>query len=274
MPTSGNGDSPVRALNADAFDTYYDKPRWWFFWRYDTQVKRKTCLTLVRRHRRDWHGKKILELGFGSADTLFSFPRDCHIVGIEMARSAVERAKTLAVRKGYGECHFHQGDASGPLPVGPESCDLAIASHVLEHLPDDGACLRRIHAALKPEAALVVLVPVNERFMDPKHVRPYTFESCRLACADAGFHMVWGFENERLFYLVERLYLSPNSPRHPAWATLAKVAFNVMTSCWPFWMCRVADAVLAGVWRLPPRQAALLLVKETVGAAPRQAGKL
>jgi len=41
------------------------------------------------------------------------------------------------------------------------SFDLAICSHVLEHIQDDTAAIRNLHSVLKPGGSLIVQVPYN-----------------------------------------------------------------------------------------------------------------
>src|SRR3990167_6477584 len=79
------------AANIETFDHYYDKPAWWFRWRYDTQVKRKTCLALIKNLKREWSKKRIFELGFGSGEVLCSFPTSCELYGAEISPTAVDK---------------------------------------------------------------------------------------------------------------------------------------------------------------------------------------
>src|SRR5687767_6463237 len=121
--------------NLAAYDTYYAKPAWWWSLRYDTQIKRKTCLALLRAAGLPRRGIAVLEIGFGSGATLFSFDRDCTLTGVELAASAVEQAKKRAARERWRAAFY--AERGGPLPVSDGSQDVVIASHVLEHVGDD-----------------------------------------------------------------------------------------------------------------------------------------
>src|SRR5690242_12083450 len=48
-----------------------------------------------------------------------------------------------------------------------ESCDFAYTLNVLEHIEDDGAALRGLHAKLKPGARLLIYVPAFQVLYGP-----------------------------------------------------------------------------------------------------------
>jgi SAM-dependent methyltransferase len=47
------------------------------------------------------------------------------------------------------------------LPFESERFDLIVCSHVLEHVPDDGAAMRELHRVLQPDGVALILTPVN-----------------------------------------------------------------------------------------------------------------
>ena len=246
--------------NRALYETYYDKPSWWFRLRYDTQVKSRTCRALCRAARHDWNNCEVFELGFGAGDTLLTFPRTCRVEGVEISASAVQLTQQRLLRAGFIEPRLTAW-TSGPMELGEARFDCAILSHVLEHVPDETSTLASIFKALKPAGHLVVLVPINERYQDPNHVRRYTSASCRSAVEGAGFQYVTGFENECLFYLVERMYWNHVGKPWTAWSNAGRWLFNLGTAWWPFWMFRAGDALISKMTILPPRQAAILFRK-------------
>jgi SAM-dependent methyltransferase len=46
------------------------------------------------------------------------------------------------------------------LPFADDSFDLVLASHVLEHIPDDRAAIREVHRVLKPGGTAILPVPI------------------------------------------------------------------------------------------------------------------
>lgn len=253
----------VRRTNIETFGQYYNKPAWWFRWRYDTQIKKKTCLALLEKLNIDWSNKKILEIGFGSGDILFSFPRSCELFGVEISASAVEQARTRAAKNGYTRYTFSLLDNSSSLSLPDHTVDLVIASHVLEHVPDERETLREVSRVLKVGGVFVVLIPINERFEDPHHVRKFSFESCKNLCEQQGFSFLFGFQNELMFYMVEKLYWNRTKKVWGIGANAIRVLFNLLTAPLPFWVYRLLDGILEKVTGLPPRQAALLFNKKT-----------
>jgi len=241
--------------NLAVYGSYYDKPRWWWALRYDNQIKRRTVLHLLGRAGKPRNGVSVLDIGFGSATILFSFARDCELTGVEVSPSALARARAEAARRGFARASFH---AAGPrLPCPDAGQDVVIASHVLEHVDDDAALLREIRRVLKPDGAALVMVPVNERYADPKHARSYTQESLGEAARAAGLAVVGGLVNERLYHLVEWFY-ARGWNRLPVAGPAVAAAFNVPAAHLPWAGHRAADALL-GALGLPPRQLGVVM---------------
>ncbi len=246
-------------MGNETYNDYYDRPAAWFRWRYDTQVKRKTCLDLLHRHVRDLHGRRVFELGFGSAETLFSLPRNCEIAGVELSESAVRRAAGKARQQERNNCRFEMIAEGATLPFGDGEFDIAIASHVLEHVPDATSTLRELRRLLRPGGLLLLVVPINEKYPDENHRRTYTSGSLRADCERNGFRFREGIENEVLYHLVEDLYQRCDAGGWSLVDNVVRVAFNLSTARLPFWAYRVADRVLEQISGLPARQAAMVL---------------
>jgi SAM-dependent methyltransferase len=105
---------------------------------------------------------RIIDFGSGQGDLALALARAlprAQIVGIERARSGVERAriKVPGVR-------FLQHDLRSD-PDTPETAslrgwaDVGTCTEVIEHLDDPGAMLRRLRGYLRPGGRLIVTVP-------------------------------------------------------------------------------------------------------------------
>jgi len=246
--------------NSECYGAYYDKPKWWFRFRYDTQIKRKTVLHLVKQSGKPLKGQKVLDIGFGSGAVLFSFDPSCEIHGVEISESAINRAKDFAARKGYRRFTFHF--PTKVLPMEDETIDIVIASHVLEHVPDDIALLREIHRVLKPDGIAVILVPINERYNDPNHVRAYSTASLRELAVALGFNVHTVLENELLFHIVETFYFKGYNRRWKILGPAIVALFNFPLSVLPFFAYRAIDAIMRAAG-FKPRQTCLVLVKDS-----------
>lgn len=69
------------------------------------------------------------------------------------------------------------------LPFADASFDIAICSHVLEHIEDDRAAMRELFRVLRPGGRAVVMVPIDLK-------RPVTYEDAAIdtaAARNAGF---------------------------------------------------------------------------------------
>lgn len=101
--------------------------------------------------------KSVLELGYGDGivtENLINQNKD--LTQIEGSKILVDK-----VKEKYGDkikCEHSLFEEFAPT----EQFDAIIASHVLEHVDDPVVLLKRMHAWLKPEGKLVILVPNKE----------------------------------------------------------------------------------------------------------------
>jgi len=248
--------------NLSCYDEYYGKPWWWFAFRYDTQVKKKTCLWLIRHSGKTLRKQKVLEYGYGSGSVLFSFGRDCDIHGIEISETALQMARDKALQKGYRHFSFHR--ASDELHLNAASLDIIIASHVLEHVPNDIALLNEIRRLLKSNGIGVILVPINEKYDDPKHLRHYTTESLAETVRSHGFEVEHVLENELIFHVVEKFYAMQYSTKWRIIGPAIVALFNIPTSLLPFHVCRLIDKMIRLTGR-KPRQVGIVVRPRNTG---------
>jgi ubiquinone/menaquinone biosynthesis C-methylase UbiE len=248
--------------NLACYDTYYDKPSWWFRLRYDTQIKRRTCLHLIQEAGYTLSHQRVLDIGFGSGATIFSFDTSCEIYGVEASTSALRAAARRAAERGFRRWGFHRASCTA-LPFGDRQIDVVIASHILEHLEDDEAVVREIMRVLKPDGVAVVLLPINEKHEDLNHVRKYTPDGFRLLVTRCGFSIRVQLENEALFHLVEKFYADGYNKRWQVLGPLIVAAFNVPAALLPFWAHRLLDRLLRGMG-MQPRQAGFVLTPTIV----------
>jgi ubiquinone/menaquinone biosynthesis C-methylase UbiE len=248
--------------NVDFYADYYDKPWWWFRLRYDTQVKRKTVLWLLRSAGISRRQKRVLEIGFGSGEVLFSFDRSCKIAGAEIAQSAVTRAAVRARQLGFCRAEFALAQTNS-LRFPDGSFDLVIASHVLEHVVEEELLLSEIHRVLSRTGAAVILVPINERYADPKHVRSYDESLLATSLTNAGLVPKVVVKNEFLYHLVDKFYSENYKERWGIAGTLLAGLFNVPAALIPFPLLRCIDGIATAVG-LPPRQCGIVAFKTPI----------
>lgn len=95
----------------------------------------------------------MLEAGCGIFDHM-GLPTHWHLTGLDISREALDGNDTLDERI--------EGDLQN-VQLPPEY-DLVICWDVLEHLPDPGAALSNMAAALRPGGMLVIGVPLRTSY--------------------------------------------------------------------------------------------------------------
>jgi len=140
-------------------------------------------------------GQTALDLGCGSGSAAYARAR-CRVVAVDVRRPA-----TLP-RPAHGG--FVQADAAS-LPLPDSSCDLALASHSLEHIADWCGAVREAARVLRPEGVLAVTIPDGHSLSDAL----YRF-------LDKGREHVNRFRREEFVTAVER----ETSLRLAAWRLL------------------------------------------------------
>jgi ubiquinone/menaquinone biosynthesis C-methylase UbiE len=251
--------NPIIDHNIQMYDTYYQKPDWWFRFRYDTQVKRKTCLHLLKHVGRPLHEQRVLEIGFGSGSVLFCFDRSCEIYGLELSHSAVSQAEQKAGKLGYKDFRFGIVE-SDLLPYPDEYFDVIIASHVIEHVRDDNQLLQEIRRTLRKDGNAVILIPINENYEDLNHMHRYTSEIFMALVTKNLFLPIHVMENELLFHFVEKFYFEEYSKRWRIRGPIIAALFNFPTAILPFWMYQSIDKMMIAFgWK--PRQLACILTR-------------
>jgi SAM-dependent methyltransferase len=123
--------------------------------------------------------RRCLEIGgsFGFALDFSRFAFGWEVLGVDPSPLAQAGAELLdlPVRRAY----FGAG-----LDLGPEPCDLAICSEVLEHIAEPHALLAAIHERLSPDGILVLSTP------NLAIVRPETAEGALGRALSPGLHLV------------------------------------------------------------------------------------
>ena len=248
--------------NKAFYDTYYDKPDWWFRFRYDTQVKLKTIFYLCKKAGIPLKNQSVCELGFGNGNVLFKFDTSCRLFGIEIAETALAKARKTAAERNYKEFAFYGLNETGIFPFDDASMNIVIASHVIEHVTDEERLIHEIRRVLRPGGKAIILIPINERYNDPKHVREYTSNSCKSTFEEKGFRTILGIENELSYHLIEDLYWKYQHREWPPVANAIRIFFNLTISQFPYWGYMAADGLLKNMFGLKPRQAAIVFEKE------------
>ncbi len=149
-------------------------------------------------------GLKVLDLGCNDGNlSLYMARAGCEVLGIDLARNAVDTARRSAQAHGIANARFEALDFLQDWREA-QAFDFVLCSHVIEHVPQDGEFVQKIFSALKPGGRLVLLTPSQysslaraSRFFtgrfrhdeDVGHLRRYTRASCEATVRGAGFEI-------------------------------------------------------------------------------------
>lgn len=71
-----------------------------------------------------------------------------------------------------------------------EPFDIIVCSHVLEHVPSDELLMLEFYSSLKDDGLILINVPINEVWDDPKHIRKYDSNSIKKLVSMCGFEIL------------------------------------------------------------------------------------
>ncbi len=101
-------------------------------------------------------GARVLELGVGTGLSMGAYPRDCAVVGVDLARDMLERAQQKAERYGFRHVSLLQMDALR-LGFADASFDYVTAFHVASVVPDPAWMVREAQRVCRPGGTIVII---------------------------------------------------------------------------------------------------------------------
>lgn len=161
----------------------------------------------------------VLEIGASVVERTKELSRDCgHLIGLELVP---ERTPD-----DFGNVAYVTGDWQElDRFVEPGTIDVAIASHVIEHVPDDLESIDQLYTALKPSGVALLNTPNRKRLVRAvieavtrerefpywEHLREYTEEDLLALLEASRFNdylikpLVFGVHGGPLFVYRERV---------------------------------------------------------------------
>lgn len=169
--------------------------------------EKETILDVLARVTSPLSGKSLLDIGCGTGEYLVSAAnRGMKVTGIDVEGSI---AKHIQEKYGLRVLTGLFGDETFP----PDSFDVIVLSHVIEHLQEPIPLLRSIHRALKPGGAFVMATPnfdsLLENLKDLYGRRRYDpGKSYFLTPFTTPYHIV-GFNVSSARYILEKTGFKP-----------------------------------------------------------------
>lgn len=165
-------------------------------------LERQSILEAVYRfaHGLD-PGTRVIDIGAGDGPYRELFRR-AEYVTVDWAHSPHEEARAVD--------HVASADA---LPLAAASFDAALATQVLEHVPDPVPVLRELHRIVRPGGRVLVTVP----FVWEEHERPYDFQRFSSAGLARALELA-GFERIEVIARNDYLTTLAQLMRNARWA--------------------------------------------------------
>ena len=176
--------SSITEVNKDFYNKAYSNRFSIFvllhsFISYDQQSKSKrnykVISNLIEEIRKVKTKITFLDYGFGHGSLILKIPSDIEIFGCDIAEEAghkFNRISELLKRKITVSTVEDLDSVSHGIKFDTITC-----SHVIEHVENDIVFLKELKALLNKNGTLIINLPINEVWDDPKHARKYTKES-------------------------------------------------------------------------------------------------
>ena len=188
----------------------------WHHLAYLRMAKVLLTLHVLERAGISLEGKSLFDYGFG-AGTFFRYcPTSARLAGVEMDAVNVSAVREALRTRGHVDVRLEAiaVERWEEHPLLQEPYDIFLCSHVLEHLPDPVAFLRRIRSCLKPDGCFVGLVPLNERRVSTHHVQVCDRAKIESWLAAAGLTCGTYVESDPWLYWVQPLFTTDTGLRH------------------------------------------------------------
>lgn len=172
---------------------------------FDQQSKSKLNYQSLRRFLSEGPKKRlrILDYGFGHGSLLLKYSSRHNLCGADLSEEAVNSFPRVAKLAGK---HVQTATVDQfESKFEGLKFDIVTISHVIEHVKDDLKLLQFLSGRLSEKGIMLINIPINEVWEDPKHVRKYDIGYMKELVAKCDLKMDSYFEADKLtsFFLLE-----------------------------------------------------------------------
>ena len=112
---------------------------------------------LVARDRMEIRpGSHILEVGVGTGINASLYPRNCHITGIDLSTSMLDKARERVAREGLRNVRLMEMDAA-KTTFADDTFDIVYAPYLISVVPDPVTVACEMRRVCKPGGKIVIL---------------------------------------------------------------------------------------------------------------------
>lgn len=101
-------------------------------------------------------GQRVLDVGVGTGLSLSLYPEGCEVVGIDLSREMLTKAKLKVEEMGLSNVKLLEMDAQH-LTFQDDSFDHVLATFVISVVPDPVRTIAEMKRVLKPDGSLVIV---------------------------------------------------------------------------------------------------------------------
>ena len=212
--------------------------------RYDARYRLFLLETLFRRFDIPFERQRVFELGFGTGSLLLRFDHTSTLHGSELSEGAVRALSQDARVRHYREVELVASADDGAPRFPGSDYDVILASHVIEHVPDDRETLTELLAHLRPGGHAVFFLPLERPRHNPDHARTYTAAGFSRLLREVGFELRCVEENFRYASHWVQVINWPSRARIPLLGTLVEVIKTTLLALPPTSVVRLVEQPL------------------------------
>jgi len=101
-------------------------------------------------------GDRILEVGVGTGINASLYPSHCHVTGIDLSTSMLDKARERVARQGLRNVRLLEMDAAN-LTFADDSFDIVYAPYLVSVVPDPVLVVREMRRVCRPGGRIIIL---------------------------------------------------------------------------------------------------------------------
>ncbi len=174
---------------------------------FDQQSKSKVNIKVIKNYLgAAFKGPlTVLDYGFGHGSLLLKYEDHHKLYGCDISEEAVFNFPSVA--KVAGKTVL-TGTVDEFLSKYKEvKFDVISLSHIIEHVEDDVSLVRSMVEKLDDKGMILINIPINEVWLDPKHVRKYDMPYMLQFLEKCDLKLIQSLETDKLtsFFLIEEM---------------------------------------------------------------------